>query len=70
MTAIEALIYCLGFINETPEDEEYQSQFVHDRYGDKHWIAWDAKDFNRASPTFCSESPEGCFTRHLEPYRC
>ena len=68
MTAVEAIIYCLGFINETPEDGEYHSQICYDKNGQPHWISWSVKLGDDASPWLCSESSEGKFTKSLEPY--
>jgi hypothetical protein len=62
MTAIEAIIYCLGYHDTTPEDGEIKSQVVYDRYGEFHWIAW--KDY---VPKFCSEC-DLPFSREFEPY--
>ena len=69
MTAIEALIYCLGYVDETTvEDGEYRSQTVYDRNGEAHWVAWVAAYGEDAEPRLCSGSPSQ-FTKRLEPYR-
>ncbi len=70
MNVIDAMIYCLGFISETPEDGEYRSQTVYDKNGDPHWFAWDIDYGKDARPLLCSESSRGSpFVASLEPYR-
>lgn len=68
MTAIEAIIYCLGFVNDVAEDGEYHSQTAYDVNGDPHWIAWQANCPGAKIPKFCSESAFP-FSEILEPYR-
>lgn len=68
MNAIEAIIYCLGFVNDVAEDGEYRSQTVYDVNGTPHWISWRAKYHDAQTPKFCSESAMP-FVRILEPYR-
>lgn len=68
MNAIEAMIYCLGFVNDTPEDGYIKSQTVYDRDGEAHWFAWHIVDLRRATPEPCSETPTP-FARNLAPYR-
>jgi hypothetical protein len=68
MNAIEAIIYCLGFVNETPEDYEFHSQTAYDKYGHRHWISWQASHGKKASPRFCSSGPTP-FAECLGPYR-
>jgi hypothetical protein len=69
MTAVEALIYCLGFVGyDSPTDGEYHSLTVHDRHGQPHWVAWRVTDGADAVPHLCSESPTP-FARSLQPYR-
>lgn len=63
MTAIEAIIYCLGFINDIEEDGELHSQTVYDCNGEAHWFAW-----KKDEPKMCSESPYP-FSNKLSPYR-
>lgn len=63
MTAIEAIIYCLGFVNEVEEDGEFRSQTVYDCNGEPHWFAW-----KNSEPRMCSESPYP-FSNKLIPYR-
>ena len=67
MTAIEAIIYCIGFVESSVVDGEYHSQVVYDKNGMPHWIAWDAKLLWDASPKFCSESSMP-FAASLEPF--
>ena len=67
MTAVEAIIYCLGFINETPEDSYYHSQFCLDKNGIKHWIEF-ATDDDDSSPKLCTESCLESFSKCAEPY--
>lgn len=57
MTAIEAMIYCLGDIPPDIEDGERRSRIVYDSNGDPHWFAWRMAHGGRASPRPCSESP-------------
>lgn len=68
MTATEAMTYCLGFVDESPTDGEYQSRTVYDVYGAPHWIAWRAAHGKDASPMLHSGSPTP-FAENLEPYR-
>lgn len=68
MNAIEAIIYCLGYVHDEPEDGEYQSQTVYDKDGESHWVAWEASKGKFAVPRFCSGSPTP-FTEELSPYR-
>jgi len=63
MTATEAMIYCLGFVSDVPEDGEYRSQTVYDCNGEPHWFAWETD-----RPRMCSESPTP-FSNSLSPYR-
>jgi hypothetical protein len=65
MTAIEAIIYCLGYHDTTPEDGEIKSQVVYDRNGEQHWIAW--MHWKDGIPRFCSEYDRP-FSREFEPY--
>jgi len=75
MNAIEAIIYCLGFVEDTPSDREYKSQTVYDKHGSPHWIAWPQLEKEpyfsaeiASTPRFCSEV--ACpFVKYLEPYR-
>lgn len=69
ITAVEALIYCLGFISDTPEDGEYTSQRAYDKNGNPHWVAWKVNKKDQAIPLLCSENPDGSFIKALEPYR-
>ncbi len=55
MNSIEAMIYCLGFINEEIEDGEYRSQTVYDRDNNPHWIAWEVSMREYAVPQLQSE---------------
>lgn len=64
MTAADAIIYCLGFRSDTPEDGEYHSRAVLDRVGSPHWVAW--KD---GVPRFCTSGPFPAFSESLAPYR-
>lgn len=68
MTAIEAIIYCLGYVGDIPDDGYFISQVVYDKHGDSHWISWECVEGAMASPRFCSSS---CweFSKSLEPYR-
>lgn len=68
MTAIEAMIYCLGFVSDIPEDGEFQSQVAYDRYGYEHWFAWRVSQGKRAKPLLCSSSDVNPFAEMLEPY--
>jgi len=68
MNAIEAIIYCLGFINDVAEDGEYHSQRAYDAYGHAHWISWQASRGKKASPRFCSSGPSP-FAENFGPYR-
>ena len=69
MTAIEAMVYCLGYVNDEPEDGDYQSQKVYDRNGDAHWFGWPVNPGDRAMPTLCSGSLHwNAFARCAEPY--
>jgi hypothetical protein len=63
MTAIEAMVYCLGFVSDVSEDGEFRSQTVYDCNGDPHWFAWAGDE-----PTMCSESLTP-FSEKLVPYR-
>lgn len=63
MTAIEAIIYCLGFVSDVEEDGAFHSQTAYDCNGEPHWFAW-----KNDEPTMCSESPHP-FSKKLEPYR-
>ena len=66
MTAIEAMIYCLGFIEDTPgEDGECHSQTVYDKDGEPHWFSFDEEQDH---PELCSGSCEAPFAKCLEPY--
>ena len=67
MTAIEAMIYCLGFVDEKARDGEYRSQTVYDAKGDPHWVIWLARHGQWATPKLCSEGPHP-FAKALEPY--
>jgi len=62
MTSIEAMIYCLGFVNDVLEDNEFHSQTAYDCNGNPHWFAW-CKD----APRMCSES-DAPFSNELAPY--
>lgn len=68
MSANEAIIYCLGFINVKPEDRFIRSRYVYDVRGQKHWIEWDSEKGDGASPSFCSESWHP-FIESYAPYR-
>ena len=68
MTAIEAMIYCLGFVSEEAEDGEYQSAIVYDKNGLPHWFAWRQAHSDEAIPFARSEAVRP-FTAKLEPYR-
>ena len=63
MTAIEAMIYCLGFVSDHEEDGEYHSQTVFDCDGNKHWFSW-----KNNIPRMCSEYSDP-FSEKLTPYR-
>jgi len=63
MTAVEAMIYCLGFVNDVPEDGEFLSQTAYDCNGEPHWFSW-----NKDNPRMCSESMTP-FSNLLAPYR-
>lgn len=65
MNAIEALIYCLGWFDDRPIDNEFHSQTVYDRNGQPHWVALENSEV--AAPRLCSESFTA-FARNLEPY--
>lgn len=67
MNAIEAIVYCLGYVHAEPEDGEYRSQTAYDSLGDPHWIAWEVSKGKLACPRFCSGSPTP-FTEDLGPY--
>lgn len=69
MTAIEAMIHCLGFVSNYPVDGEFQSQCVYDKYGYPHWIAWRVAQGKRAKPLLQSSSDVNPFAEMLEPYR-
>lgn len=69
MTAIEAMIYCLGEVGTTPEDGEICTRRVYDRCGYPHWIAWRMSHGKRAKPLLCSGSDINPFAEMLEPYR-
>lgn len=58
MTALDAMVYCLGFV-----DADGHSQTVYDRHGDPHWFG-----FLCGVPKMCSESPVGPFVEQLQPY--
>jgi hypothetical protein len=66
MNSIEAMVYCLGFVDQTPEDGEFLSQRVYDCNGDPHWFAFSAPD--KSKVRLCSESPTP-FASSLLPYR-
>lgn len=68
MNAIEAIIYCLGFVNEVAEDGEYHSQTAYDKYGHGHWISWQASHGKKALPRFCSSGPSP-FAENFGPYK-
>lgn len=68
MDAIEAMIYCIHFVDENPTDGEFHSQTAFDKFGDPHWVAWSVKDGEDAIPRLCSGSPTP-FAKSLEPYR-
>lgn len=68
MTAIEAMIYCLGFIHDGPEDGEYWSQIAYDKNGYAHWFSWSVSHLRSAVPNVCSEVSIP-FAAVLEPYR-
>ncbi len=63
MNSIEAMIYCLGFTNDTMEDGSFYSQTVYDCNGEPHWFIW-----TNESPKMCSETPDP-FSSRLAPYR-
>ena len=69
MTVIEAMIYCLGYIDKTPEDGFYKSQVCYDRNGNHHWIQFRVEPGSRAlgEPFFASDRSD-CWTASLEPY--
>jgi hypothetical protein len=67
MDAIEAMIYCLGYVGDKPEDGEYASQKAFDKNGEAHWFAWRANNNKAAYPRPCSGSPAP-FAKYLEPY--
>lgn len=67
MDAVEAIIYCLGYVHQVPEDGYFLSQRVFDKDMFPHWIAWGAKDPNDLFPSFCSETDKP-FAKSLEPY--
>jgi hypothetical protein len=62
VTAIEAMIYCLGFVNDVPEDGEFRSQTAYDCNGEPHWFSWTGD-----IPKMCSESPTP-FANDLVPF--
>lgn len=68
MTAIEAMIYCLGDVSKTPTDGEYQSRVVYDHIGYEHWISWRMSHGKRAKPLLRSGSDINPFAEMLEPY--
>ncbi len=68
MTAIEAMIYCLGFVSSQAIDGDFQSQCVYDKDGHPHWFAWREILGKGAPPEMCSEDPLP-FAACLEPYR-
>jgi hypothetical protein len=68
MTAIEAMIYCLGFVSDVAVDGYFESCPVFDRYGEPHWIAWREDKGESATPELCGET-HWPFSRRLEPYR-
>jgi len=63
MTAIEAICYCIGFVDDVEEDGEFRSSTAFDCNGDPHWFAW-----KNDEPRMCSESPFP-FSNKLAPYR-
>lgn len=68
MTAIDALIYCIGFVDDRIEDGDHRSQTAYDVNGDPHWVAWSAVNRSFCSPRLCSESIAP-FAAYLQPYR-
>ena len=68
MTAIEAMIYCLGYVSDKAEDKHYNSRVVYDCHGQAHWIAWSDRHEHEAIPRLYSESCSP-FTKSVEPYR-
>lgn len=70
MTAIEAMIYCLGNAEwEHDDDGSTVSRMVLDKNGEKHWFFWDEEfDGEDATPELRSES---CvpFAASNGPYR-
>ena len=67
MSAIEAIIYCLGYVSPVAVDGEFVSQSVFDCLKNPHWISWRVAHSNAATPKFCSESSQP-FAVSGEPY--
>ncbi len=67
MNSIEAMIYCLGYISDKPEDGSYKSQTCYDKDKSPHWFEWSVTQKDFAIPIPCSESPDP-FCKIREPY--
>ena len=69
MTAVEAMIYCLGDAEWGHDNEgNILSRRVLDANKDLHWFYWDVEfDGEDALPELQSECGEA-FAKHLEPY--
>ena len=67
MNAIEAIVYCLGFVNDVSEDGEFSSRLGYDVNKNPHWLSWEVKKGENAIPQFCSECATP-FVKSLEPY--
>ena len=70
MTAIEAMIYCLGDADWGHDAHgNIVSRIVLDKNGDKHWFCWDEEfDGDDATPELQSESCAP-FSARNEPYQ-
>lgn len=66
MTASEAIAYCVTSPT-TEADGDRITVSVTDRHGERHWIAWELREYARAKPRCCSECPYP-FAEALEPY--